>query len=217
MPRFNHVAAAIQATKSLDCSLFYPSTFYTHQIKLYLRMYSTCLHIPMCCHQTDVKHLLKLAFNSAATLSETDIYHRLNEHMQPLTHTCSLTLIQSMEAQSARLLEQINAKNKRRLKKNWREDGGEEEWRKWVDPGDYETKTVANKDNMLKYHKRKTCKRLEKGSTTKMQSSCFFSCYLCQKSRLFLDMLMHQCLGCHTKQSSATGIHIQLRLTIQDF
>lgn len=45
------------------------------------------------------------------------------------------------------LLEQINTENKRKLKKNWREEGAEEEMRKWVDPGEYQTKTIANKDN----------------------------------------------------------------------
>ena len=36
------------------------------------------------------------------------------------------------------------------------------------------------------------------------------------ESRLFLDTLMHRCFGCHTKQSSATGIYFPLWLTIQE-
>lgn len=45
--------------------------------------------------------------------------------------------------------------NKQKKKKNWREDGGEEEVRKWVDPGEYETKTVANKDKHVEISQKK--------------------------------------------------------------
>lgn len=53
---------------------------------LYVVMYNTPTHAnSMCCHHTSVKHLLKLAFNSAAALSDADIY--MNTKIHTHTHT----------------------------------------------------------------------------------------------------------------------------------
>lgn len=66
----------------IQFSIYFFHPFKTLQYALC--MYNTPTHAKsMCCHHTSVKHLLKLAFNSAAALSDADIYMNTNTH----THT----------------------------------------------------------------------------------------------------------------------------------